>query len=218
MPEANPDLEERIKYRKVWERLWPKTLGVLGVASGMLGVATALVWLTQKSLKSAAKTQAISALFNEIDQPGYLSLWRPVYTEFCERNFELGRNPSAEVAAKVDQLLRTFGRVGFLIQQGILAENAVPYWADACVKLWIMAEDYINEMSHRQGTHLWHLPLQYVTILSLKMILKTRFGIAEDGLRIYHPTNSSLAKVYDWTYLRAMLVRLEKTFPPSMVR
>src|ERR1051326_75501 len=181
---------------------------------GLSAVLMVILLMQASALRRTVRLQATLGLFAELQRPGYTQRVQRVFDAFCDQHFQSASLPvdSTPVMRRdVMELIRLFGRVGVLIQNRVIDRKAVFYWADVCVKVWYVSQTFREKEIDRRGTDLWQVPLKYMAALSLQTIVGSRRLEWKNPpvVRIYHSTDSTKTKEYNFNDLRNELRRLE---------
>ena len=141
------------KYRRFWERAWPKTLAALAIGTGILSIGTVFIVKLARRLHETAQLAAIKAMFNELFDVEHTKQRRFIYTE-------LSRDPSRACSDEwnvVNEVVNSFEIIGYMVNSKLLSEfHAVNVCHVSAVRVWYKLLPYIHHVRNGRGEDTEH--------------------------------------------------------------
>lgn len=196
------------QYREFW---FPYAVGFALANLILIVLLIGLVLV----LSRTQQLQSYTILFGVLDRPGYQKRWATIFDWFFSPDFtETATSPPTDVKRALKELVRFYSHIGLLVHARVLPRKLTLNSADACVKLWIMSEAFLEAESQRRGSRSWRLPFQFLTILSLKAMLNRSVWTwsRQSEVRFYdpkQPQDPTRIKVYDRVSLEQKLLALK---------
>jgi hypothetical protein len=149
------------------------------------------------------------ALSAERTRSRRFDLDQALYNKFCEDGFVLKfDDAAAELQTYVLEMIRALSRIGMILQGGALDHSSpsIRERADHFVRCWLVLEHHINEERAKRGIRSWQAPIQYLTVVSLRQLLRD----PSVSLRIFSRDKPSVEKIYSYKELADRLGSLER--------
>lgn len=160
-------------------------------------------------LSAQARAQRLHATITYLDEymnpHFYLSLSN-IYKAYIHHDSPEPWCPRGRLEANVRSAIRTYTKLGLLIQQNLLdVAFVVQYSSIACAKLWFAVETYIKYERTRSRIFNWQWPMEYFALLSLDSVLASDI----EEIIIYNTENDEGRRSFSRDQLRLKRDELE---------